>query len=157
MKFRIFLVCVFFILNLTGCAMVKEGFRGFMGTSTKSLEKNRKSAIAKSVNYDYFTCYTNVLDILKRTGSYVYAQDIRKHMIAVYVSEQDTTPVGLFFSATDKNNTLLEVSSPSTYGKEVIAEKVFLGLEKSLHPERFIPPPLPGNATSINATQEPER
>ncbi len=139
MKFGILAVCVFLMLNLSGCAGMKEGFKGFLGISTDILEKNRKSAVTKSVSYDYFTCYAKVLDILKRNGSCVYARDIKKHMIAVYVSEQDTTPVGVFFSEMDKNNTLLEVSSPSTYGKEVVAEKVFSGLEKLLHPEKSPP------------------
>jgi len=86
-----------------------------------------------------------VLDILKRSGSHVYAGGVKKHMIAVYLSEQDTTPVGLFFSEMDKDDTLIEVSSPSTYAKEVVAEKVFTGLEKLLHPEKF---PLEGGATA---------
>jgi len=139
MKFGILAVCVFLMFNLSGCAGMKESYRGFLGISTKSLEESRKSAVAKSVSYDYFTCYVKVLDILKRSGSYVYAQDIKNHMIAVYVSEDDTTPVGVFFSETDKNNTLLEVSSPSTYGKEVVAKKVFSGLEKLLSPEKSPP------------------
>jgi hypothetical protein len=46
-------------------------------------------------------------------------------MIAIYVSETDTTPVGLFFKEIDKSNTQVEVSSPSTYAKELISEKVF--------------------------------
>jgi hypothetical protein len=58
-------------------------------------------------------------------GAYIYVKDIKKHMIAIYVSETDTTPVGLFFKEIDKSNTQVEVSSPSTYAKELISEKVF--------------------------------
>jgi len=132
MELEVLAVCAFIIFSSLGCAAMKEGCRGFLGVSTDILEKSRKSSIARSFNYDYFTCYTKTIDILKKTGSYVYAQDIKKHMIAVYVSEEDTTPVGLFFTEMDKGNTMLEVSSPSTYGKEVVAEKVFGGLEVDL-------------------------
>lgn len=129
MKLEVLAVCAFVIFSSLGCAAIKEGCRGFLGVSTDILQKSRKSSIARSFNYDYFTCYTKSLDILKKAGSYVYAQDVKKHMIAVYVSETDTTPVGLFFTEMDKGNTMVEISSPSTYGKEVVAEKVFSGLE----------------------------
>jgi len=130
MKSGMFVIGLFLILNSAGCAGTKECLRGFMGISTKVLEDNRASALVKSFNYDYVTCYNKALDILKESGSYVYAGDISKYMVAVYLSEEDTTPVGIFFTETDENNTRVEVSSPSTYGKEVIAARVFSGLGK---------------------------
>ena len=120
------------LISLFGCASIMEMAKGVAGVSTKTLEKNRKSAITKSFNYDYFSCYTMVLDIIKCTEAYIYAQDIKKHMIAVYVSDADTTPVGLFFKEIDKNNTRVEVSSPSTYAKEFISGKVFPVLDKTI-------------------------
>ena len=125
----IFAIC---ILNFIGCARLKETAKGIAGISTKVLEDNRRYALTKTFNYDYFTCYTKVIDALKRIDAYIYVKDIKKHMIAIYVSGADTTPVGLFFKEIDKSNTQVEVSSPSTYAKELIAEKVF----KSLSPEK---------------------
>ncbi|PIP21264.1 MAG: hypothetical protein COX40_00225 [Candidatus Omnitrophica bacterium CG23_combo_of_CG06-09_8_20_14_all_40_11] len=117
---------------LLGCATLWEGAKGLAGVSTRALEDNRKSAITKTFNYDYFTCYTKSLDILKHMNAYIYMQSIKKHMIAIYVSEQDTTPVGLFFKEIDATNTQVEVSSPSTYAKEFISGKVFSVLDKKI-------------------------
>jgi hypothetical protein len=120
---------------LCGCAAVKETAKGLAGISTRELEKGRKNAIVKTFNYDYFSCYTKTLDVLQDIGAYVYAKDIKKHLIAVYVSGEDTTPVGFFFKEIDANNTQVEVSSPSSYAKESVAIKVFSSLEESLHPK----------------------
>ena len=58
-------------------------------------------------------------------GSYIYTDDPKKNMLAIYVSEADTTPVGIFLKEMDASNTQIEISSPSTYAKELIAEKLF--------------------------------
>jgi len=114
------------VIALVGCATIKEAAKGLAGTSTKVLEENRKFALVKTFDYDYFSCYTKTVDVLKkRSGAYIYTQDIKKHMIALYVSEADTTSVGIFFKEIEKNKTQVEVSSASTYAKELIAGKVF--------------------------------
>jgi len=118
------------VVLISGCASLKETAKGMAGVSTKILEDGRKEAISKTFNYDYNTCYNKVELILKQTGSYMYAQDRKKSMIAVYVSEQDTTPVGIFFKEIDANNIQIEVSSPSTYAKETIAKSLFSALLK---------------------------
>jgi len=118
------------LISLFGCASIMEMAKGVAGVSTKTLEKNRKSAITKSFNYDYFSCYTMVLDIIKCTEAYIYAQDIKKHMIAIYVSKQDTTVVGVFFKEVDAKHTEVQVSSPSLSAKGLIATKLFSALEK---------------------------
>ena len=120
------------VIGLLGCATIKEAAKGFMGISTRSLEKARKDAIIKTFNYDYFTCYTKALDTLKRMGAYIYTQGIKKHMITIYVSGWDTTPVGLFFKEIDANNTQIEVSSLSTYAKGFISGSVFSVLDKKI-------------------------
>jgi hypothetical protein len=114
----------FFLFPFLGCYSIKEGIRGFAGVSTKVLEEGRKDAITESLNLDYFSCFTRTIDFLKASGAYIYANNIKKHMIAFYVSEQDTTPVGVFFKEIDANNTEVQVSSPSTYAKELFAEKL---------------------------------
>lgn len=120
------------ILGLLGCESLKEGTRGFLGISTRALEEARKDAIIKSFNYDYTTCYNETLKALKHMRAYVYKKDNPGHMIAIYVSEYDTTPVGLFFKEIDKTDTQIEVSSQSNYAKELISQKLFLFLEKKV-------------------------
>lgn len=131
-----FIICTLSLgFLMAGCGTIKEGAKGIAGISTKALEDTRRDAISKTFNYDYGTCYKKTEEILKRIGSYIYAKDRKKDLIAVYVSSADTTPVGLFFSQIDARNTRIEVSSPSKYGKELISDTVFSSLEKSLHPE----------------------
>jgi hypothetical protein len=132
-KSRLFiLVSILCTIAILGCGGFKEGLRGFAGISTKVLEEDKPSAISRSFNYDYNTCYLKVKGIIKEIGAYIYAKDNEKKMIAIYVSGQDTTPVGLFFEEVDKANTKIQVSSPSAYAKELISEKIFSALEKSL-------------------------
>lgn len=125
----IFTFCVF---NFIGCATIKEASKGFLGISTRSLEEARKGAIIKVFNYDYSACYAKTLEILTRMDAYIYVQNIKKHMIAIYISENDTTPVGIFFKEINPANTQVEVSSPSTYAKEFVAKDVFSVLDKSV-------------------------
>jgi hypothetical protein len=137
-KNRILLLVIgyWLLANLTGCATIKENVRAIAGVSTLELEAGRKSAIAKTFNYDYFTTYTKTMDALTQLGGYIYAKDIKKQMIAIYVSETDTTPVGFFFKEIDLSNTQIEVSSPSSYAKQYFAEKLFSGLEKPATTEK---------------------
>jgi hypothetical protein len=115
---------------LMGCATVKEMGKGFMGKSTQVLDQKRKEALKKSFALGYNDCYLKVKDILnlKDKESYVYAEDPKKKMIAIYFSPTDTTPVGIFFTEETGQNTLIEISSPSIYAKEEIADRVFGGL-----------------------------
>ena len=117
-----------FVILTSGCVTPKEACKGFLGVSTKVLEEGRNDAIKKEFNFDLVTCHNKVRTILKETGSYIYCDDLRKDMIAVYISEEDTTPVGLFLTEVSKGVTLIEVSSPSTYGKERISKTVFSAL-----------------------------
>jgi len=122
---------------LLGCATIKELGKGFVGVSTKVLEDKRKDALKKSFALGYNDCYAKVKDILKTKDkeSYVYAQDPKKKMIAIYVSAQDTTPVGIFFTEETAASTLIEISSPSIYAKEEIANRIFTGIDTFLNPK----------------------
>jgi len=113
--------CLEFVI-LSGCASLKEAAKGFAGVSTKVLEEGRKDAIMETVPLDYTTCYAKALETLKSHGAYVYSGDIKNHMIAFYVSDEDTTPVGVFFEERDARNTQWEVSSPSNHAKELFAK-----------------------------------
>lgn len=121
---RIFLVACSGLL-LWGCASLKEGAKGVAGLSTKVLEEGRKEGVRQTFDYDYATCYGKTKNILGSIGSYIYAQDQKKGMIAIYVASDDTTPVGLFFTEEKPGMTQIEVTSPSTFAKELIAKKVF--------------------------------
>ena len=130
-----FLVFAFCILNFIGCATIKEAAKCVKGVSTKVLEDGRKDAIKKTFNCDHSICYNKALEKLKQIGAYIYAEDKKQEMFAVYVSETDTTPVGIFFKEIDAKNTQIEVSSPSTYAKEFIATKISSALEPELKKE----------------------
>ncbi len=129
--FSLVLLSAFCVFSLSACSTLKQSAKGFLGVSTKEVEASRKDALKKQFNYAYKDCYDKAMEVLKNAGTYVYAQDDTKNMVALYVSETDTTVVGVFFTKIDANNTQVEVSSPSIYAKESIAEKLFSGLENS--------------------------
>lgn len=115
---------------LLGCASLREKFKGIAGVSTKVLEESRKDALTKTVQRDYNTCYLMTKTILDKIKAYIYAEDTRKRLIAIYVSARDTTPVGIFFKEVGSGTTQIDVSSPSAYAKELIAGELFPALEK---------------------------
>jgi hypothetical protein len=121
------LFLIFFSLN--GCSGLGEAVRGFWGVSTKVLEDTRKDAITSDFNFDFDTARSKIKSALKENGSHIYREDLSSNLIAVYVTEKDTTPVGIFLTALDVDNTRVEISSPSTYGKEVIAKVIFSALK----------------------------
>jgi len=135
MNRRLILPVIFCLLTagLLGCAALKESGKGFMGISTKILEDTRKDALKKSFALGYNDCYLKVKNILSQSGkeSVIYAEDHNKRMIAIYFSFTDTTPVGIFFTEEPGLNTLIEISSPSTYAKEEIANRIFNGMDES--------------------------
>lgn len=128
MKIVKILVCSVFCAQLLGCANIKEGTRGFLGVSTKELINKRAQAKKITFNYSYKECYDRALKAIVDMNAYVYAKDDKENLIAIYVNEADTTAVGIFFKEIDANSTQVEVSSSSTYAKELIAEKLFKGL-----------------------------
>ena len=115
---------------LLGCSTVKEMGKGFMGVSTQVLEQKRKEALKKTFALSYNDCYIKVKEILnlKEKESFIYAEDTQKKMLAVYLSPTDTTPVGIFFTQETAKSTQIEISSASTYAKEDLANRIFLGL-----------------------------
>jgi hypothetical protein len=119
------------LLFCAGCGVgMKESLRGVVGVSTKILEDNLSGATSQEFNLDYDTAYSKTLKVIKDIGGYIYAVDNSKNLIAIYVTEDDTTPVGIFFKSLDKTKTQVLISSPSKFAKELIAGKIFSGLEK---------------------------
>ena len=130
---RSFAVCVLSsVILISGCAGVREVCKGLAGISTKVLEDNRENALSKVIGYDLVTCHNRIRSILKGNGSCIYADDLNNDMIAIYVSEEDTTPVGVFLTDRGMSSTFVEVSSPSIYGKEKIAKLLFDTLTREL-------------------------
>jgi hypothetical protein len=139
-------------LLLSGCCGFKERVKGFVGVSTKVLEDNRVSAVKKEFPYDLVTAHVKIKAILRdyvyqvdgieeesagKGGKvYIYSDDLQIDLIACYLSETDTTPVGIFLTETSKDKTLVEVSSPSTYAKEFVAKFLFTQLDVSLQPKK---------------------
>lgn len=139
--YTVILTSVFCALTLVSCSPLKkisrttvgvsgEIVKGIAGISTKVLEDGREKAIVRTFDQDYKKCFHRVEDALKNTGSYIYGKDKQKNLIAVYVSQTDTTPVGVFFKETDSLHTQVEVSSPSTYAKELITNRICIALGK---------------------------
>lgn len=119
----------FLLFDSIGCATIKEGGRALAGISTKVLEEHRKEAIVKKFDFDYKTSYAKIKDFLVARGSYIYTEDTKKHLIALYVSKEDTAPVGLFFTELNPASTQVEISSASTFAKEFIAKRVSMAFE----------------------------
>lgn len=136
---------------LSGCAMITEGAKGFAGVSTKALEDARPKAISADFAGDYDTCLRLTKDALKKIKAYVYADSGRKQMLAVYVSESDTTPVGIFFVKADAGHTRIEVSSLSTYAKEYISKQIFQMIQN-----QFTPAPIPAAKSQEPAAEKKE-
>jgi hypothetical protein len=128
-------ILVSIICLLGGCCGLKEGTKGFLGVSTKVLEDKRSEAVTKDFAGDIPTIHDKIKNILKYEGSYIYKDDLSNNLIAIYISEKDTTPVGIFLTEIDKNNIQVEVSSPSIYGKETIADIIFGTLDGTRKPK----------------------
>ena len=139
MNVRLMLIVAGYLLStaLLGCVAVKEAGKGFVGVSTKVLEEKRKDSLKKSFVLDYSRCYLKVKEILSQKGkeAYIYAEVPKEKLIAAYLSSADTTPVGVFFTEEAGGNTLIEVSSPSIYAKEEIANRIFTGIDELIKPK----------------------
>ena len=127
------------VMFLSGCAGLQETAKGVAGVSTKVLEDGRSSAIKKTFSVDYAKCRDAVNEVLAENKVYVYARNEKKKMIAFYLTESDTTPVGVFFTARNDSSTEVAVSSPSRYSKEFIADKIAARFEKMSKPVRGQP------------------
>ncbi len=116
------------IIIFSGCTCLKERLKGFLAISTRELEQGRAEAIVKIVDYDFKDCYQKIERILADIGSYVYSK--KSDLIAVYISQVDTTPAGIFFKEIDTNRTQLEIVSPAKDTKEYLAQEIFSALQK---------------------------
>jgi len=99
----------------------------FLGVSIKGVTDARVDAMTKVFDYDYKTCYEKTDALLRKIpNASVYRKE--KDMIAIYVIDPNTTPVGVFFREIDPGHTQVEVSSESTPTKELVANSIFSGM-----------------------------
>lgn len=131
---KFFIWALSFVILISGCTTLEKVASEALGTSTRTVEETRQDAIKEIFRFDFNTCYEKSKEILKDINTYIYAQKKEEKLIAVFVTEVDTTPVGVFFKEIDANNTQVEVSSPSGYAKELIATKLFARLTMALNP-----------------------
>jgi ABC-type Fe3+-hydroxamate transport system substrate-binding protein len=119
-------VCIaaFLCAAAAGCAGFNETCRGIAGTSVKILEDKRAEAVTRTFESDMNTVSGKIEQALEKMNAYVYARENDGRLIAVYVSESDTTPVGIFMTQ-EAGGVRVEVSSPSGYAKETVAQNIF--------------------------------
>lgn len=125
------ILCVLFLVAGCTTASFKERIKRILGTSTQEIEEARVDALKRTYPRDYDTCYTKTKEILKTAGSYIYADDGTKQMLAIYVSSTDTTTVGIFFNRIAPDTTEIQVASPSSSTRDTLAAKLFSALDNS--------------------------
>ncbi len=109
---------------LSGCTTPGDYWKKVVGVSTKGIEESRADAVSKVFDYDYKTCYDKTETLLKKMPKVsVFAKT--KSMIAVYVIDPNTTPVGIFFKEIDAGHTQVDVASGSTPTRDWVAKNVF--------------------------------
>ncbi len=113
-------------MGMGGCATPGDWAKEIIGVSTRPIEDARPGALVKVFESGYKACYEKTEAVLKKMSHVsIYAKtDV---MIAVYWTRINTTPVGVFFTQVDASHTKVEVASPSTTGKEWVAQNVFAG------------------------------
>lgn len=131
-KLLLIVGCWSLVIAAAGCATVTEGVKCVAGVSTKALEDGRAKSIKKTFDLDYVTCDSRVREALRTTGAYIYADKKAEKLIAIYMSESDTTAVGIFFTEIDALHTQVELAGPSTEAKEIEAKRIFDHLEGKL-------------------------
>jgi hypothetical protein len=134
---RIFALGFLFVFTITSCATAgfHEMLRGIAGNSTRILHDTRPNAVVREFACRLEECGPKVAAILTDMQAYVYARE--PGLIAIYVSDQDTTPVGIFLSSAGIDTTKIEVSSPSTFARELISRKLFSSLEAKLKAKKI--------------------
>ena len=91
---------------------------------------------------------------LKQAEVYVYHRDESKKMIAFYMTQADTTPVGVFFVPLDESSTSVEVASPSRYSKEFISGRISSYFDKAAADAREKEKPADASAVISEIIQE---
>ncbi len=123
----IVIIALFTALAVSGCCTTpREMLKIAIGNSTRSIEQARPNSLTKVVGYDYGTCYVKTETLIKKIPNLsIYAKN--EDMIALYYTEVNVTPVGVFFTEMDPNHTRVEIASESPDAREYVAKSVFAG------------------------------
>jgi len=133
-----FFVLFISLIGACGCQTLKETAKGVIGISTRQIEEARPAAIKDSLPYDYDTVLMGIKEELADIKAYIYKEDESNNMLAIYLSAADTTPVGIYLTKAGPSVTQVEVSSPSTYGKEFVAGKISMYFQDKQRSEKKI-------------------
>lgn len=119
---------------LASCAVVDlpvEVGKTVWGSSTRVLEKARKTAITKTYDKGYWDCIRASLEVVEKEGMTIFRKDeIKGHLIVVGIKGAvNTTEVGVFFDEISENQTRIDISSLSTHAKRLLAKKLLHGLD----------------------------
>ena len=137
------LACICAAGMLAGCVGPSEMCRGFAGISTEILKQGRGDAVTHTYAADAAAADVIVRGVVQKSGAYIYAEEQNPRLIACYVSETDTTPVGIFIVPQSAGSVEVMVASPSRYAKERMAAQV----DRGFSPPAPVPPPVvPSNA-----------
>ena len=134
---------VFFVLA-QGCASFSGRVNGFLGKSVREIESSRIKSVKLVIPGDYDTVYAGVLSELKKEGRYIYRQDRNGRLIAFYMSNENTTVAGVFFKETAEGKIELEIASPSSDARNLLAESLSV----------LVPPVLEPVVPEVPAAQE---
>lgn len=143
--------CIIAFAGLCGCAHLKEGARGVWGRSTKILEEKKAEGASERLPGTQQDLFAQAEKTLLKMGCYVYTTDAQKQLIAVYVSETDTTPVGVFVEAAGGAEAAVTVSSASRDAKEYIAKRLFALLKGLPDPDVLLAEEEEGEAGEADA------
>jgi len=136
----------------SGCASLQESARGVLGTSVKEVEQSRNKSVKLVIPGDYNTAYESVLSELKKEGRYIYRRDRKEHLIAFYMSNENTTVAGVFLNDLGTGKTEIEIASPSSYARNLLAESLSV----------LVPPPeapviQPPETPAVQEENKPEQ
>ena len=115
-NFPFWILAIFSIFSLFGCAHLQETAKAVWGSSIAHLEKARPDGRSLVVSEDRAQAFQDVVRLLEDQKVNVYLKDKEKNYLAAmgFAGHVDTTQVGVFFTPeAEGKNTKIEISSLS--------------------------------------------
>lgn len=127
-------IFVCFGLILGSCARISETSKVILGTSDRALYAAREKGKTETFAYDYKTCYSSVIVVLKELQADIFLHSEKKQRIVAMEFEgfNNTTAAGIFFTQITPSSTKIEVSSLSPKLLEYVSAKIFSALKEKL-------------------------
>ncbi len=122
------------LVILGGCASVdspSEVLKKIWGSSTKSLEEGRATAIIKTYYYPYWEVVKSSKEVFVKKSYVIFKEDSVKgyYVLMGIKGSVNTTEVGVFFVEENDHQTRVEITSLSTNAKRLVAKGLFHGLD----------------------------